>query len=330
MPLGGVARIVVLLALLPLFGTIGFRIIEGWPWFDCLYMSVTTITTVGFMEVHPLSTAGRIFVMTYLIVGLGVFFFGVVQLGEMVVRIELTHWLEKRRMDSTIRTLKGHFIVCGYGRMGQALCRQMAAKRMPFVVIDRDESLVSSSLADGWPALAGDATDDHVLQSAGIERARGLAAVLASDADNLYIVLSARLLSKDLMIISRAEDDSSVAKLKKAGADRVMTLFETSAARMAHLLVNPNVEEFFEIFRTEGTALDLAEIHVSQNSVYAGRRLAETDLRNRGVIVVGIRQGSGNLVLPPPSSIEIQIDDRLIVLGRADAIAELMRAGGSE
>lgn len=308
-----------------MMGMLGFRLIEGWSWFDCLYMAVTTITTVGFSEVHPLSTGGRVFVICYLIVGLGIFFFGVVQLGEQIVRIELTHWLEKRRMDTTIRALQKHFIVCGYGRMGQALCRQMAAKRMPFVVIDRDESLVNQSLANGWPAILGDATDDHVLQEAGVDRARGLAAVLSSDADNLYIVLSARLLSKDMMIISRAEDDSSVAKLKKAGADRVMTLVETSAARMAHLLLNPNVEEFFEIVRSDETALDLAEIHVSETSPYTNRRLAETDLRNRGVIVVGIRRPDGELILPPPSSIEIRLDDRLIVLGRADAIAELTK-----
>lgn len=317
-------RVVVALALLPAVGTMGLMLIEKWSFFDSLYMAVITITTVGYNEVHPLSTPGRIFIMVYLVVGLGIFFFGIVYLGELAVRAELNHWFGRRRMDSELRTIRNHFIICGGGRMGLALCQQLSAKKFPFVVIDQNESIEHNCAESNWHCVVGDATDDRVLQQAGIERAIGLAAVLSTDADNLYVALSARSLMPGLRIVTRAIDESSVPKMQKAGADRVITLFGTSAMKMAQLLANPNLEDFFEVVSSPGTQLDLAEINVAEGSEHAGKTLATTTLRKHGIMIVGIRRANGQLVLPPEGTDEILVGDNLIALGRSEDIAKIV------
>ncbi len=319
-------RVVVALALLPAMGTIGLMLIEGWSFFDALYMAMMTITTVGYEEVHPLSTGGRIFIMAYLVVGLGIFFFGIVYLGELAVRAELNHWFGRRRMDSELKSMRNHFIVCGGGRMGLALCQQLAAKKTPFVIVDHDEATLRNGAESHWLYVVGDATDDRVLQQAGIERATGLAAVLSTDADNLYVALSARSLAPELRIVTRAIDEASVPKMQKAGADRVITLFGTSAMKMAQLLANPNLEDFFEVVSTLGTQLDLAEINVTPESDYAGKTLATADLRDLGVMIVGIRRANGDLVLPPEGTDQILAGDSLIALGRSEDIAKIVQA----
>lgn len=317
-------RVVIALAFLPAVGTIGLMLIENWSFFDSLYMAVITITTVGYNEVEPLSTAGRIFIMVYLVVGLGVFFFGIVYLGELALRAELNNWFGRRRMHSELQTMRDHFIICGGGRMGLALCQQLAAKKFPFVVIDQEEAVLQNCGESNWFCVVGDATDDRVLQQAGIERAVGLAAVLSTDADNLYVALSARSLVPGLRIVTRAIDESSVPKMQKAGADRVITLFGTSAMKMAQLLANPNLEDFFEVVSSPGTQLDLAEINVEAGSEYEGKTLAATDLRQHGIMIVGIRRADGQLVLPPEGTDKILAGDNLIALGRSEDIAKIV------
>ncbi len=223
-----------------------------------------------------------------------------------------------------LKSIEGHYIVCGAGRMGRAVCRNLHEKKHPFVVIDRDEAIVEDCSADGWIVIDGDATEDRTLAEAGIKRAKGLAAVLSSDADNLYVVLSAKLLAPGLQVISRATDEMSGAKLHKAGADRVISLYHTTGMKMARLLVKPDLEDFFEIFTREGGELDLAEIHVSADDGLASKRLEETEFSRIGVVIVGIRRASGELVLPPSGSTEIRVDDHLIALGKSDAIARMI------
>jgi voltage-gated potassium channel len=321
-----IAHIATVLALLPIIGMLGFHWIEGWGYFDSLYMSVITLSTVGFREVHTLSPAGRGFVIVYLVVGMGVFFYGIVQIGELIVRAELSHWdwLGRRRMDMRLKSIEGHYIVCGAGRMGRAVCRHLHEKNHPFVVVDRDESAVEVCQQEGWMVIDGDATDDRSLVEAGVKRARGLAAVLSSDADNLYVVLSARLLAPKLQIISRATDEISAAKMQKAGADRVISLYHTGGMKMAQLLLKPDLEDFFEIFSHEGGELDLAEIHVAADDLFSGKRLEETDFSRMGVVIVGIRRAGGELILPPSGTTEIQVDDDLIAVGKSDAIARMI------
>jgi voltage-gated potassium channel len=311
---------------LPIIGTLGFHWIEGWDYFDSLYMSVITLTTVGFSEVRPLSTPGRAFVIVYLVVGMGVFFYGIVQIGEMIVRAELNHWhwLGRRRMDMRLKSIEGHYIICGAGRMGRSVCRHLHEKNHQFVVIDRDEAAVEACREEGWVAIQSDATDDRCLVEAGVNRARGLAAVLTSDADNLYVVISSRLLAPELQIISRATDEMSAAKLQKAGADRVISLYDIGGMKMARLLLKPDLEDFFEIFTREGGELDLVEIHVAAGDAMSGKRLDQTNFSRLGVMIVGIRRAGGALILPPSGSTEIQVDDELIALGKSDAIARVI------
>ena len=318
------AWIVAVLAILTAVGTGWFWLVEGWSLLDSAYMTVITLSTVGYSEVRPLSDRTRVFVMLYLVSGLGVFLFAVVQLGEMVVRAELGSWLRRRGMNSTLQSVKDHFIVCGFGRMGKTICRHLAERKLPFVVVDNDEEALIECEQKSWPCVRDDATSDSTLIDAGIERARGLAVVLDSDADNLYVVLSARLIAPKLQIIARATDESSAHKMEKAGANRVVSLFATGAATMAQLLINPHVEDFFEIVSGTGMTLDLAEIRVTANSTCANRALAETDFRKRGVIIVAIRRPDGEILLPPLASTKIHPNDVLIALGKVSAVSELL------
>lgn len=316
--------IMLTLATVPLLGAMGYMVIENWNFVDALYMSVITITTVGSEVVHPLSRSGKIFQICYLIFGLGIFFVCVVEEGEIIVRAVMRDRLGRKKMDRAIKAMKDHHIVCGFGRMGRALCEQLSTRRQPFVIIDHDEQALRQAGEDGLLYIVGDATDDRVLQAAGIERASGLASVLSDDADNLYVVLSARLLSKDLQIVSRASDEASLRKIEKAGANRVVSVYGASATMVAQFLANSDLESFFEIITAEGNELDLAEIHVAADGPYAGVTLADLDFRELGVLIVGIRRASGDLDLPPSGQATINADDRLIALGKSAAIAELL------
>jgi voltage-gated potassium channel len=325
--LAKVTRLAAMLSALALAGTAGFMLIEGWEFLDALYMAVITLTTVGFREVHELSRGGQIFVIVYLVFGFGAFFYGAVQLGELVMRAELSAWLGKMKMDSTLKSLRNHVIVCGFGRMGRTVCRHLAEKRLPFVVVERNAEAVVDCQRAGWPYLVGDATDDQTLAEAGIARAAGLATVLSEDADNVYVVLSARLLSKELTIMARASDEKSAPKLRKAGADRVVSLYEAGATKIAELLANPNLEEFLELSPTPGREVDIAEIHVDAASPYAGRTVGQSALEERGVLLVGLKRKNGELMLPPKQDTRIEIDDALIAVGRAGAVATLLAGG---
>lgn len=317
-------RILVLLALLPLLGTVGFMVIEGWNAFDAFYMSIITLTTVGYEEVHPLSPAGRVFVVLFLVGGLGVFFFGIVRLGEMAVRSELRDWMGRRSMSNQVANLSSHFIVCGCGRMGRTICRELSSRKLPFVVVERAETAIRYCQEQGWLNLLGDATDDRVLEEAGIAKASGLAAVLSSDADNLYVVMSSRLLSQQLRIVARVDDEKSEVKLRKAGANRIISLYATGGLKAAQLLANPELEDFLEVFTERGAGLELAEVHVSAGGPYAGKSLEQSAFRRRGAIVVGIRRHSGELLLNPPPTTTLEPDDQVIAMGSAEALARIL------
>lgn len=322
-----IARIFLILLGLTTFGTLGYHLIEGWSLFDSLYMTVITLTTVGYSEVNGLHRGGRIFTMVFLATGLGTFLYGLTRVGDAMVHAQLGKWFGRRRLDNTVKQLSGHYIVCGFGRLGRRLCEELANRRLPFVVLEKDPEVVPPCNELGWLYLVADATEDRSLLDAGIERARGLTTVLSSDAENLYVVLSARLLAKNLQILSRASSEKDAEKLRRAGADRVISLYATGATKMAQLLANPRVEDFFEVVNSKGRQLDLTEITVEPSAPYAGKRLAETTFREKGVVIVGIRLVNGELLLLPKGNDTIAPGDCLIALGRSDAIAELI--GGS-
>ncbi len=323
--------IIALLLCLTVIGTVGLRIIEEAPWIDCLYMCVITLTTVGHEDVVDLTDAGKLFIVVYLISCLGVFTYSAFQLGQWIVSAEVNSMLERRRMEKRIRDLNQHFIVCGIGRMGKTICEYLHGRSQPFVVIDTDqESLTENCKEHGWLYLHGDATDDDVLISAGIERAKSLASVLPTDADNVYVVLSARMLNSNVQIIARAEEETAMQKLERAGATRVISPFSSGAVKMARFMLNPSIEDFLEIADNRGTDLELADVQIPAGSPYVGKKLMETDLRDKGIMVIGIRRSDGERLLPPPGSAIIEVGDCLFAFGSANSIISMIEESESQ
>jgi voltage-gated potassium channel len=241
--------------ILVLGGTLGYYLIEypNYSWLDALYMTVITLTTVGYGEVHTLSDAGRWFTMVLLLVGVFTLFFAATEIVRLVVGGELRLTLGRRAMERNLAGLSQHLIVCGYGRVGKLVCREFSRQKLRFVIIDRrPEALTDFDLPHGIP-LVGEATDDEVLKRAGVERARSLVSVAPSDADNLYVTMSARLLNEGLFIVSRAETEGAEKKLKRAGANRVVSPHVISGYRVAQAVVRPAVVDFIELWSTSSS-----------------------------------------------------------------------------
>ncbi len=323
-----VVTIISLLMGLTLLGTFGLYFIEGAPLLDCLYMAVITLTTVGYEDAVGLSPEGKVFIIVYLVLGLSTFTYSAFQLGQMIVNAQMRSLLERRRMERAINNLSDHFIVCGLGRMGETIANYLDQRKKPFVVIDRDEERLHEVCDErGWLTVHGDSTDDEILCKAGVTRARSLASVLATDADNVYVVLSARLLASNVQIIARASDDKAIQKLERAGANRVISPFSTGATKMARFMISPNIEDFLEIADKRGSDLELADVQIADDSPYVGKKLMETDLRENGIMVIGIRRANGDRLMPPPGSAVIQPGDSLFAVGSPAAVNTMMDNG---
>jgi voltage-gated potassium channel len=310
-------------------GTLGYlwlwRHIGG-TWLDALFMTVTTITTVGYGEVKPLDSIGRIFTMIVAIVGIGSLFytFGVVM--DYLVAVRLADPTRRRKMEKHIDKLHGHTILAGLGRVGRQAAQELAAARAPFVVVDPGEASIRWAEDHGWLCLQGDATDDAVLEHAGVRRAHGLIATTANDATNMYIVLSARVLNSKLHIVSRAVDETSVPKLTRAGADRAISPYAIGGHRLAHLILSPTVVDFFETALRRGTeALNIEAVAVSPDSPAVGRTLEALALRQMtGATVLAIIRDSNPLV-NPPGDLALAGGDRLLALGTRDQLERVER-----
>lgn len=314
-----------LLSLLTLGGTIGFRIVVGADWIESLYLAVITITTVGYREPVPLSDAGKLFVVAYLFVSLGIFTYSVSQIGQWVVNSRLRLLIERRRMDQTINALRNHHIVCGLGRMGMTICEHLAGRGKEFVVIDRDaERLRETGAANGWLYLAGDATDDEVLKKAGAQEARSLATVLPTDADNIYVVLTASMLAPELQIVARASEETAIQKMEHAGASRVISPYNTGAVKIARFMLSSTLEDFIEIADSRGSDLELADFQITDGSPYIGKKLMETNLRAKGVMIVGIRREDGERLMPPSGEAVIRTGDSLFAFGSSAAVQRML------
>jgi voltage-gated potassium channel len=310
-------------------GTIGYfwlwRDIGG-TWLDALFMTVTTITTVGYGEVKPLDSMGRIFTMVIAIVGVGSLFytFGVVM--EYIVALRLADPTGRRKMDKRIEALNGHIILAGLGRVGRQAGQELAEARVPFLVLEPAEAAVRQAQEHGWLCLQGDATDDSVLERAGVRRARGLIATTANDATNMYIVLSARVLNPKLHIVSRAVDETSVPKLTRAGADRAISPYAIGGHRLAHLILSPTVVDFFETALRRGNeSLNIEAVAVGGESPAVGQTLEELALRQAtGATVLAIIR-DGNPVVNPPGDMALGAGDRLLALGTRDQLERVER-----
>jgi voltage-gated potassium channel len=323
------SRRVVIILLIPgalvLVGTAGYSVIEGWHWFDALYMTVITLTTVGYGEVFPLSTAGRTFTMLLLLGGVFTLFYAATELVSAIVSGEILSALGRRRMAWSLANMRDHHIICGLGRMGRLVCKEFAARGLPFVVIERDpQRLESFAIPHGVP-MHGDSTSDEILKTAGVERARSLIAVVASDADNLYITMSARLLNDRLFIVARAEDERSEQKLLRAGANRVVAPYLLGGSVVAQAVLKPNVVDFLELAtRTEHLELQIEEVRIAAGSDLRDTTLEKSRLRpDLGVIIVAIKKTNGRMIFNPPPTTVLEVGDTLIVLGDRQHLDEL-------
>jgi voltage-gated potassium channel len=311
--------------LLLIAGTLGYHFIEGWSSFDALYMTVITLTTVGFGEVHPLSTAGRAFTMFLALGGVFTLLYAATEAIRAVVSGEVRGALGRRQMERSLADLRSHLIVCGYGRMGRLVCAEFSSQDLPFVVIERRPELLEDfRLRHGIP-LHGDATSDEVLKRAGIERARALVTVLASDADNLYITLSARLLNERAFIVARAEGHGAEEKLRRAGANRVVSPYQIGGTRVAQAVLRPTVVDFIELAtRTEHFDLQIEETRIGAGSPLVGTSLKDNRLRQElGVIIVAIKKSSGKMVFNPPPDTAPEVGDILIAIGDRQCLDRL-------
>ncbi len=300
-----------------LVGTLGYSFIEGWPFFDSLYMTVISITTVGYGEIHQLSREGRIFTVFLIMTSFGVMAYIVGSITQTIIAGQLRMILGRRKLEKRVKRQKDHFILCGYGRIGSFIARQFKREDVPFVAVENDPERIKVIEEEGFNYVEGNATEDEILIRAGVERARGLIATIPSDADNLYITLSARSLNPDLYILSRANEEGADKKLLSAGANRVVSPYLMGAARMVNAVLRPNIVEFVDlVVQRRHLELQLEEIIVEDDTKFKGKPLSESGIkRDLGLIVVAIKKASGEMVFNPSSETLIEKDDILIVLG---------------
>jgi voltage-gated potassium channel len=322
---GGLLFSVALLASVFVAGTIGYVAIEGWTPWEAFYMTVTTVTTVGYQEVHPLSHAGQIFTVGLVLGGVGAALYTFSQFAALVIEGGLANRLRQRRRVHMIDTITDHFIVCGYGRIGSIVAREFRQQDVPFVVIERDPARYRAAVAHGVLAIDADASQEDVLKRAGIERARGLITAVGTDAENVYTVLSARVLRPDLFIISRSESGDSARKLQRAGADRVISPYQIGGVQIAQTAIRPAVVDFFDLATSsENLDLGMEQVTISPRSALADHSILEANLRQRfGVIVVGIQREDGGMEFNPEPTTSIRSGDKLVVLGRPDSLKRL-------
>jgi voltage-gated potassium channel len=332
-------RLFVLLAALGsvlALGTVGYMLIEGWPAFDGLYMTVVTVGSVGYGETHPLSTAGRVFTVVLIVVGLGVAGYGLSTVTAVLVEGQLTGLIEQRKMEKKIKNLREHVILVGWGDTARNVADELMKAGTPFVVIERDRALESSLERPGTVLyIIGDAADTAVLQQARIEMARGLITATSSDKDNIFVILTARELNPKLRIVSRFVAEESQNKLMRAGANVTVSSDKIGGLRMASEMLRPHVVSFLDAMlrETAGTAVRVEEVQVPPDSPWVGRSLGETRIQEKvGVVVFGLREAAtGRYLFNPAPTSTLSAGDVLIGCADRDQLTSLRRlVGGSQ
>lgn len=304
-----------LIILVVAFGTTGYMVIEQWNFLDSIYMTVITLTTVGFKEIHDLSFSGKIFTIILIIGGVGTVLYALSTGAKLVIEGELVEIFGRKRLEKKIKELKDHYIICGYGRMGRIICRELKSHNMRFIAIERNPDIFREE--EDILIFEGDATKDEVLKKVGIEKARGLVSVLPNDAENLYVVLSARGMNPDLLIVARAGEEGSEQKLLRAGADRVVSPYHIGGLRIAHTVLKPAVVDFIEFATKSGNIdLQMEEIAIQEGSKLVGLTLDECGIgRDLGVIIVAIKRATGDMKFNPTFRSMLKVGDTLITIG---------------
>ena len=328
-----VAIILGMVAALLVVGTVGFRLTEHWAWFKCLYATLMTVSTIGAEPENQLSRLGEYFNVVLIFLGLGVIGYAIGMLTHGVIQSELGVYFGRRRMKREISNLHDHFIVCGAGRVGRRIAAEVSARRLPVVIVDREPTRARWAEDQNLPVILGDATNEAVLREARIEQARALASAVTTDAQNVYIVLTARSLAPNLFIVARASEENAESKLLKAGANLVVSPYLYAGQRMARLMTRPHVQRFIDLALSSlGNELDLQieEVSIGQQSRLAGVPLGDADLRNRfGILVLAIRRKTGAIEFNPAADDRAEAGDFLIAMGESQSLKNLESIAGA-
>lgn len=307
------------------FGTVGLYLVEGMPLFDAFYMTIITVSTVGFSEIKPLSPLGRVVTIFIIVSGITIGAYAIGTLLRMFIEGELSKIFGRRKLEKNISIMKGHFIICGFGRIGSIICRELREENIPFIVIEEDPSKNSELEEKNYLYINMDATSEEALSKAGIMNAKGLVTAVRSDANNVFITLTATGLHPDIFVLSRASDVKNEAKLIKAGATRVVSPYLLGGRRMAEVLKRPTVVDFIDVATANRHfGLLMEEACVSENSSLAGKNLVDSQLRqNYGVIIVAIKKSSDRMVFNPTPSETIEAGDVIVVIGKKEDLKRM-------
>lgn len=310
------------LTALLLIGTLGFSIIENLNWLDALYMTLITISTVGFREVVPLSNAGKIWTMILIVSGIGIIFYTASSAIEFMIEGHFGGLLEKRRLTKMRKQLKDHTVICGYGRVGKQVAQEMARQKHPFIILEIDENRVAEAQKKGYLVLSGDATKEEVLLEAGLDRASSLVAALDSDSQNVFVVLAAKQLNSRLFIVARANEEEAEALLLKAGASHVVSPTIIGGRRIASVVLKPAVADFLDkLFPGESSDFELDEIEITSNSNLKGKTIKQLNLSKRhGLLVLGVKRKKEKGFSMPNQEIKLEEGDKLIILGKTNEL----------
>lgn len=316
---------IILSLVILMVGTAGYMIIEGWTFLDALYMTVITISTVGYREINQVGDTGRVFTILLVAIGVGFTLYVAAAVVQFMVEGRIRIILGRRRLDKKLNRLKNHYIVCGYGRIGRVICRNLRRKPLDVVAVDKSPDLIPVMDADGILYVAGDASDEGVLIRAGINRAKGLIAALATDTDNVFLVLTARQLAPDLTIIARASQEAVKRKLQAAGADSVESPYEMGAVSMAQHIIRPTVTNFLDLaFAHTRKDIQMEEIPVRATSKLVSVPLKDSGIRqNYNLIIIAIKKPNGDMLFNPSFEAAIMPDDTVIAVGEQENLQKL-------
>lgn len=322
-----IIRGVMMLAMVLLIGTIGYMVIEEWQLLDALYMTVITITTVGYGEIRQVSEPGRIFTIFIIFAGMGILGYTFGMVAQAMVEFQVRSILGRRKLGLKIKSLKDHYIMCGYGRIGRIIAQELNSNKIPVIVIDQNPDSKETLENQDIPYIIDDATSEDVLIEAGIERAKGLIAVVESDADNLFITMTARGLNSDLYILARADEEQTQKKLLRGGADRVVLPYLIGGHKMAQTIVKPAVTDFLELtVHNKDIKLKLEELLVGKGSRLNGVTLVDSGIRQEtNIIILAIRKKDGEMSFNPSSQTRIESGDTLISLGYSGDLERLSK-----
>ena len=316
---------IVLSISLVLIGSCGYMLIEGWTFGDAIYMTIITLATVGYGEVHRVSDIGRIFTVILIFMGVGYFMYVGGNIVQFLVEDRLRAILGRRKLDKQIAKLKNHYIICGYGRIGRVLARYLNERYLNVVIIERNEARQAAMDDHGVLYLMGEATDESLLLRAGIKEAKGMVTAVATDADNVFLTLIARQLNPNLFIVARAIQNTAKRTLQAAGAAKVISPYDLGARRMAHAILRPTVIKFLELaFTDESTDIMMEEIQVRSTSPLLNVALKDSGIRQKlDLIILTIKKADGSLIFNPKADTCIEIDDTLVVVGQAQNVSQL-------